>query len=88
MGIDWQQVASVLTERGADQPCHRCGKREFTVVEGYSQLPIQDEPAGLHLSGKTIPTVLVICKNCGAVTWHALGALGLRPSEQEATINE
>ena len=81
MPIDRDQVAKILTERGAVKPCHRCGHTNFSVIEGYSTITLQDSlDGGIVLGGPSVPVAMVACQNCGAVTQHALGALGLLPT--------
>lgn len=65
-------------------PCPRCGNNKFTVIDGYAQYMIQPEiTGGLVIGGPTVPVALVACENCGAITPHALGALGLLPAESK-----
>lgn len=77
-----------LQSRGATLPCPRCGNAAFTVfdlifnqqvAEGLT--PISGAPAGFR--GPTIPSVVAACTNCGFLSQHALGLLGLMPSEVE-----
>lgn len=78
MPIDQDKVAEILTERGATKPCPRCGHTNFTVLESYSYFTLQDDVSqGLILGGPAVPVALIACSNCGALTPHALGALGL-----------
>ena len=84
MKIDREKIAGLLTEKGAVHPCHRCGRTSFTVLEGYSNLILQDDIGkGLVIGGPSVPVALVVCTNCGAITSHALGALGLLPQKEE-----
>ena len=81
MPIDRDKVAKMLTERGATKPCHRCGHTNFSVIEGYSNFPLQENLDGdLFYGGPAVPVAMVGCSNCGAITPHALGALGLLPT--------
>ncbi len=87
MKLNKEEIAKVLTERKALLPCHRCGKQSFTIVDGYTKIPMQediDEIQNTLLGGPSVPAVLVACNNCGAITMHALGALGLLPNKVEA----
>jgi hypothetical protein len=81
MSIDREKIAKILTERGAVKPCHRCGQTNFSVIDGYTNLTLQDKfEAALFVGGPSVPVALVACNNCGSVTPHALGPLGLLPS--------
>jgi hypothetical protein len=76
------KIIKVLTERGASLPCPRCGNDDFTLLDGYFNEFIQDEPRGVVLGGRTIPSVIIACKRCGFLSQHALGILGLLPKEE------
>ncbi|MGD1120249.1 MAG: hypothetical protein ABR886_12345 [Dehalococcoidales bacterium] len=78
------QIIKALSERGANLPCPRCGNNAFTLLDGYFNQIIQEEPQGIVLSGRTIPSVVVACKRCGYLSQHAAGVLGLLPKEEEA----
>ena len=82
--MDRQKIADLLQLKGVKLPCHRCGARNFQVIDGYSNYSLQPElSGGLVLGGPAVPVVLVVCENCGAITPHALGALGLLPKAEE-----
>jgi len=82
------KIIKVLTERGANLPCPRCGNDAFTLLDGYFNQIIQETPRGIVLGGRTIPSVAVACKRCGYLAQHALGVLGLLPKEENKTIEE
>jgi hypothetical protein len=72
-----EEIIKSLVERGATQPCPRCGNNKFTVVEGFFANPIQKDLKNLVLGGESIPTVVTACTKCGYVALHAMGVLGL-----------
>ena len=81
--LDRDEVAEKLAEKGATKPCHRCGHNSFTVLEGYTNIQLQDDfKAGIVLGGPSLPVVHIACNNCGAITSHALGALTTLPKEE------
>lgn len=83
MAIDKDKIAKILTEKGAIKPCHRCGKTNFTVLEGYSTFSLQQDLKGVVIGGPSVPICMVACTNCGSITPHALGALGLLPNAEQ-----
>ena len=88
MKIDRKLVAAKLQSKGVNQPCHRCGREEFSIADGYTKLAMQfdlDDVDQTHLGGPAIPAVMVVCVNCGAITTHALKALDLLPEQKAAT---
>jgi len=50
----------------------------FTVLDGFTKFILQSNfRDGVKVEGASVPVVNVACDNCGAVTAHAVGALGL-----------
>jgi|GEM_PF-824453 len=81
MKIDKNKIANILESKNATQPCTRCGNTSFSIADGFGTLNIQNEYSNnITLGGPHIPVVYVICNNCGSVTPHALGAIGLMPT--------
>lgn len=79
--IDSQSVIRELTQRGATKPCARCGGKQFSVEQGFVAMPVQTTFKSFSLGGLTIPAVVVVCNQCGAITLHSLGALGMLPKQ-------
>ena len=75
------KIIAVLTEKGAVLPCPRCGKSKFATLEGYFNPTVQKDLNTYVVGGDSIPSTVVICTNCGFMSQHALGALGLLPDE-------
>jgi len=76
-----KKIAEALNERGANLPCPRCGSTDFSVFEDYgSHLLTHDLRS---LTGKSIPTAVIICLKCGYVCEHALGGLQLMPKKDK-----
>lgn len=85
---EWSQeqknrIIKVLTEKGADLPCPRCGNPNFTLLSGYFAQPIQPELGSIMLGGPNIPSVVTVCTQCGFISQHALGVLGLLPKGEK-----
>lgn len=74
---DKEAIKSELERRNAVLPCPRCGNKSFQLADGYINLPLSGEVGGIVLGGPTMPTAVVVCSNCGYISLHALGALGL-----------
>lgn len=78
------KIVKALEERKAILPCPRCGNKNFTLVDGYFNQSIQPEiGGGLVIGGPAVPSVVVVCVQCGFMAQHALGVLGLLPITQE-----
>ncbi|MCP4049661.1 MAG: hypothetical protein GY730_03030 [bacterium] len=79
-----EEIANKLKDKGATKACHRCNKNHFSVLDGYSNLILQDDLSkGLVIGGPSVPVALLACNNCGAITSHALGALGLLKDKED-----
>lgn len=77
-----EEIATKLRDRGAILSCPRCGNSNFTILDGYFVQTIQTELAGMVIGGPSIPSIAVVCKHCGFMSQHALGALGLIPKNK------
>ena len=78
-----EKIIKVLSSKGVTKGCPRCGQLHFNVVAETS-IPINTTPGVINLGGPVVPTVIVACNNCGFITHHALGALGIAPAEEVA----
>ncbi len=78
MKIDKNEIIRLLNEKKALLPCHRCGTENFTVMNSFSKVILQDDiNSGTDMEGASVPVAIIACRNCGAITFHALGALGV-----------
>ena len=80
--FDSEAIKKALTERGAVQPCPRCTKTAFSVIEGYFNQVLQQGISEIRIDGRGLPMVAIACSNCGFISQHALGALDLMPSDE------
>lgn len=72
-----KQILKGLKDRGVDEPCPMCGNSKFTFA-GESEIPVGDNRKN---NGDYVPIAIIACRNCGYITQHALGPLGLFPDE-------
>ena len=73
-----QEILHALESRGVRQPCHRCGNKAHTIHNSLTNLQLQSGAGGgMVLGGPTVPAAIIFCGNCGVISLHALGALGL-----------
>ena len=74
-----RRVASALVERNALGPCTTCGHTKRTIANRltYIMLFQLHEAISGEVTEQKIPSVLIICLNCGLITHHALNLLGL-----------
>lgn len=69
------QIAAALQQKGANNPCERCGNETFSIVDGYFRQDVQDDLQNVNLGGPTVPTVAIACENCGNLSFFAVRAL-------------
>jgi hypothetical protein len=73
-----QRIIQELEKRGANRPCPRCGNNHFTLLDGYIIQPLTRGPSvAIVIGGPSIPSIVTACTQCGFLSQHALGALGL-----------
>lgn len=78
MDITKEKIIQKLNEKNAVHPCARCGSHSFTVLDGFSKIMLDEKIDGsIRIGGPMVPVAIIACTNCGALTMHALGALGL-----------
>ncbi len=83
-----KQIIQALEEKGANNPCHRCGNKTFAVIDGFARYHLSDYIDANELGGRGVPTFLVGCNNCGAITPHAaLALLGPKIKDKEGDEN-
>ncbi len=70
-------IIKSLESKNAKLPCSRCASKNFEIV-GETLIPLQSDPNSFVIGGPSVPTVLVACSNCGNISQHALGVLGLK----------
>ena len=78
-----KKIAAKLNEKGVRPTCPMCNNNNFILADGYFSHTLQSNiQSGLVIGGPAIPTIAIICSNCGFTSEHALGVLGLLPSNE------
>jgi predicted nucleic-acid-binding Zn-ribbon protein len=78
-----KKIIDKLNQKGVKPVCPMCGNTSFSLADGYLSNTIQGTVGlGFVIGGPSIPTVAIICKNCGFTSQHALGALGLLQNKE------
>jgi len=87
--FDRSQVLKLLDERKADKPCHRCGHESFSLLDEGTNIYLKKSIDNAQIvGGPSVPVAIAVCNNCGAVTFHAIGALGLLSAQDKAETHE
>jgi hypothetical protein len=73
-----EQIITALAAHGVKQ-CPRCDSNAWVLVDGFLHHSISNRSGSVVLGGPTIPTIAVICKNCGFISQHSAIILGIEP---------
>lgn len=74
-----REVLAALENVGVLNMCPLCRQSGFQLFPGYFVNIVQQDIGVVKLEGKSIPVVILMCKNCGFVSQHSLASLGLLP---------
>ena len=83
-----EEIKNKLISKAPNLTCPMCKNQAFTMADGYFINTMHEDLKALALGGKAIPTIGLICNNCGFVSQHALGRLGLLPKETKTNNDE
>lgn len=83
-----EKIINVLVKKAPNMSCPICQGKTFTVADGYSQEQLQEDYRSRVGTGeRIIPSFCIICTNCGFISHHALGAVGLIKEEKIPSIS-
>ena len=83
-----EEIKKKLVAKAPNLTCPMCSNKSFSMAEGYFMNTMQSDLSSIALGGQSIPTIGIICNNCGFVSQHALGTLGLMPKETKTNNDE
>lgn len=78
---DKLRLVNELNKRIGAFTCPICHKGQFKFVDSYSSHFLSDDYAQISIGGKMIPFIMIVCDNCGFISQHALGTLGILPQQ-------
>ena len=81
------ELIEAISRKISKLECPMCHTNNFTLSSGYSNIPIQFDLNGIVIGGPSMPSIAIICNNCGFISNHALGVLGLLPKNEEEKEN-
>lgn len=77
-----RQIVKALSQRVNSIVCPICHQSKYSFVDGYTIDPVQDDYKAVQLGGKFIPSVMLVCNNCGHIDRFSLGVLDLMDKEE------
>lgn len=84
MGLSQDEKEEIVAKlKGKIEPlkCPVCGHQDFVLVDGYTRRTLSDRIDQIMISGISVPSISIICNNCGYILDFAMGTLGLRRRE-------
>ncbi len=78
-----REIASRLNVRIQELTCPMCHQHGFVIADGFFSHYLQEDIKDVSIGGPSIPTIAIVCTNCGFVSQHALGVLGMLPQNTE-----
>lgn len=76
------EIISLIKKRGTNLRCPICNNDNMIVGEGYFAHDLQKDLISRQMGGFNIPTVPVVCSNCGFLREFSAGVLGLLQKEE------
>ena len=67
---DKQIILKKLAERIGVYKCPICHSSSFTIADGYLANTLQDNLNSIQLGGTFLPSVALVCTNCGFTSLH------------------
>jgi transcription elongation factor Elf1 len=83
-----KKIKEIIDTRIKDLTCPMCNEKNFIMADGYFNHTMQVDLNSLIIGGQSIPTIAIICNNCGFMSQHAAGILGLLPQKQNKESDE
>jgi len=73
-----EKIKSKIEAIGGSKACARCGHTNFSILDGFVNIPLSQEISGnIIIGGPQVPCAVIACNQCGNLNLHAIGALGL-----------
>jgi len=70
-------IAALEAKNVLQRPCPICGQDRWTLIDGYTPMPIRSTASDSNLVGAFETTVSLFCLNCGFIRQHAVRVLNL-----------
>ena len=79
-----EKIIETLVQKVPSLECPMCHNRHFILADGYTMLGVQDSKEHWIMGGSVMPVIGLVCSQCGFISFHALGALGLLEKKGKA----
>jgi hypothetical protein len=72
-----QAVVDALRSKGVNGACPMCSGRSWAQLDGFVYLPTGPSSDSAQSATGLVPTVVMACQNCGHMSTHVAGMLGV-----------
>ena len=77
------KIKHEIDARIPNYTCPICRNTKFALADGYFNSPLNANPMDFTFGGSSIPSIGIVCDNCGFISYHAAGILGLLNKENK-----
>jgi hypothetical protein len=78
-----ENIIKKIQEKAKILKCPVCGETQMILGDGFFAHDIQLDLKNRTMGGLNIPTIPIVCSNCGLIREFAAGVLGLLPKEEK-----
>ena len=71
------EITNTLIQKIKFFECPMCHSHNFTIVDGYISQYLQAKINSIKLEGSILPSIAIVCTNCGFTAYHNIGILGV-----------
>lgn len=81
------KIAREIRKRIPNLRCPMCGSERMDVESGFIHNHLTTQKLEPRLFGVSIPSIPLVCQNCGFISQHALGILSVLDKDKGDWIN-
>ncbi len=79
-----EEIIAKIKEKAKNLTCPICENKNMILGDGFFAHDLQGDLSSRTMGGQNIPTIPVICSNCGFTREFALGVLGFLPTKDDS----
>jgi predicted nucleic-acid-binding Zn-ribbon protein len=83
MDFDADQIIAEFEKKVGKLKCPVCGNFDFQLANGFTRRDLSGDLDKLSVGGFNIPSISIICNNCGYILDFSLGIWDLIKKEGE-----
>ena len=83
-----KKIANALATRIEKLFCPICHHQKYTLLDGYFIDSIQEDYREMRLDSKRLPSIILVCNNCGHLDSFSLGVLSLIEEDKQINNND